>query len=152
MNFYVSSNFKIIQDGAFFTIRHDLYSDYHVCKGLWTTGFLCAGKNNVLFSQLKNMLEAYYERYDYVASYFLLDALIAICYEDYPVIRDEINAVPHNNQFYNFMNEHGNEIFDASLWNKLIITGTFLFNVSRRIHFVDNINGNKTFYGKLIKI
>ena len=49
-NFFLLKDLEHVRAYSFYTIKHGRVSKSHVSKGLWTTGLLAAGKNNVLFS------------------------------------------------------------------------------------------------------
>ncbi len=147
-NFYPMKGLDFVSQYSFYTIRHGLFSDWHVCKGLWTTGFLAAEKGQILFSFVKEMYDNFFLDYDFVPSYFFIDALIAIAYENIPAVKAEVDRVPLNNSRYNFINESGNEPFDRLIWDT-ITEDTFLLNANYKYDFVENKGKQETFYGHL---
>ena len=147
-NFFVLNPFNVEYSYPFYTIKHGLHKDWHVCKGLWTTGFFCAERKHILFSFLKEMYEKYFLDYSFVPCFFFIDALIGIGYEDIPLIKKSIDKVPYNNKNYNFINERGNELFVKSVWES-IAKDTYLFNVSHKKDFLSEIDNKKTFYGNI---
>ena len=87
-----------LDDHLFYTVRHGLFSDHHVCKGKWTGFLLMARPKTEFFKYLTDMFEAYYEKYSFIPCYLLIDCFIAIGYEDVVAFREMIDAVPVNNR------------------------------------------------------
>lgn len=150
-NFLLLKNLDDITNYSFYTIKHGIVSKWHVSKGLWTTGFLAAGRKNILFSFLKEMYEAFFTDYSFVPSYFFIDAMIGLGYENIETIKKEIDMVPYNNIHYNFINVMGNEPFDDKIWNT-IVDDTFALNANYKNCFHEKIAGKVTFFGYLYSI
>lgn len=149
-NFFVLRKFEFEENQLFFTIKHGLFSKWHVSKGLWTTGLLAAGRKNILFTFLKEMYDNYFEDYSFVPSYFFIDVLIGIGYENVSLIKKEIDDVRKNNEEYNFINENGNDIFDNKVWQK-VKKNTYVFNVNYKNYFEYEKLGRRTYYGNLYR-
>lgn len=45
---------KSIYNYKLYTVKHQLYKDFHVCRGMWTDSCFMAGKNNLLMKYLRN--------------------------------------------------------------------------------------------------
>jgi hypothetical protein len=58
---------------------------------------LGAAKGNPLFVQLASLFEQYLTTTDLFVDYFLFDNFIDMLYQRYPVIREQIDALPMNN-------------------------------------------------------
>ena len=58
---------------------------------------LGAAKGNPLFVQLASLFEQYLTTTDLFVDYFLFDNFIDMLYQRYPVIRNQIDALPMNN-------------------------------------------------------
>jgi hypothetical protein len=149
-NFFLLEPLDFLTDYSFYTIKHGLYSQWHVSKGKWLTGFMAAGKNNVLYSFLKDMYDSYFADYSFVPLYFFIDAVIALGYENIKSVRNEIESVPYNNSQYNFINFSGNEAFDNRVW-ETIVSDTFAFNVNSKNFFKKMIDGKITYFGYIYK-
>lgn len=147
-NFFLLKDLEFIRTYSFYTIKHGRVSKWHVSKGLWTTGFLAAGKNNLLFSFAKKMYEAFFFEYDFVPSYFFIDVIIGLGYENIESIKKEIDMVPYNNINYDFINKQGNEPFDDKRWID-IVDDTFVFNANYKNNFEYEKNEELTFFGHL---
>lgn len=147
-NFFVLKKLDYVTEYSFYTIKHGMVSDWHVSKGLWTTGFLAAGKKNVLFSFLKEIYESYFADYSFVPSYFFIDAVIGLGYENINKVKQEIDLVPYNNTNYNFINSKGNELFNDETWSNVIMD-TCVLNANYKKCFQSKIDGKLTFFGYL---
>ncbi|MDB7984039.1 capsular polysaccharide synthesis protein [Faecalicoccus pleomorphus] len=147
-NFFLLESMNYVLQYPFYTIKHGTVSEWHVSKGLWTTGFLAAGRKNILFSFLKEMYEAYFLDYSFVPSYFFIDAIIGLGYENIGAVKKEIDFVPYNNKHYNFINLRGNDLFNYEIWNS-VVSDTCVFNVNYKNCFSYEKNGELTFFGYL---
>lgn len=145
VNFFALKPFDTFAQFPFYTIKHGLFSDFHICKGLWHTGLMAAYKNNPLYCFVADMYNAYLDDYDFIPSYFFIDALISIGYENIPAIRTEIDNVPYNNKYYNFINENGNSEYDKDKWNELL-ENTCFYNVSHKKTFIKVTDDKKETY------
>ncbi len=115
---------KIINNYSFYSIKHCLYSDFHVCKGLWSSFFLASGKNNTIVEFFKDMYFEYFKHNDYIITYFLTDCIIALGYEEIEYIREIIDKIPPNNLNVfkgkeNILLEYNTSNFNKFLQNKL---------------------------------
>ncbi|GHV89636.1 polysaccharide biosynthesis protein [Spirochaetia bacterium] len=63
----------------------------------WCGFILAEKKNNVFFNYMKDFFYAYWEKYDELIDYFLIDYAIALGYELIPQIRTMLDNVPINN-------------------------------------------------------
>lgn len=97
----------------FFTVKHGLYSNFHVCKGLWSGFALATCEHNPMFEYLSEMFQAYWQDEDVLVCYLLIDAFIALGYENIPWIKNMIDNVPYNNADIFFVDDYGNEIVHA---------------------------------------
>ena len=83
-----------------------------------------------------------------MSSYFFIDAIIGLGYENIESIREEIDRVPYNNTHYDFINIMGNEPFDDKRWND-IVDDTYALNVNYKNRFECKKNEKLTFFGHL---
>lgn len=133
----------------FYTIKHELYSDWHVCKGLWTGFFMATGKNNPMFYFFRDMFYKYWENENSLICYFLIDCIMSIGYEHIPFISEQIDNVPKNNsnvfELQNILNEEFNSITWCDLLKKCSLH-KLNYKMNLRIK---SSNKNNTFYGYL---
>lgn len=85
-----------IFDMPFFSIKTE-NQGYFVSQCRWTVFCLGTAKGNPLFVQLASFFEQYLTTTDLFVDYFLFDNFIDMLYQRYPVIREQIDALPLNN-------------------------------------------------------
>lgn len=121
------------------------------CKGRWC-GFSMAGRNdNVLFHFMKDGFFKWWERYDDIPDYVLIDYMILIAYKNIPDVTRCINAVENNNEDIFEMYKHLNEPYTQELYNKLTQR-----NVMHKLTYKMKLekwtkNNELTLYGYLLK-
>ena len=94
------------------------------------------------------MYEAFFYDYSFVPSYFFIDAIIGLGYENIETIEKEIDMVPYNNVHYNFINSKGNEPFNAKVWNS-VVDDTYALNANYKNIFQNKNDGKLTYFGYL---
>jgi len=133
----------------FYTIRHGLLGDYHVCKGLWTGFFLAGNKGNVAFKYFSEMFFEYWKNENTLICYLLIDCIMALGYENMPFIREMVDSVPKNNtKVFQLQDILGKE-YSSELYESLV-QDTKINKVTYKIQFPNIKNGNNTFYYYLI--
>lgn len=95
---FAASDFSSLFDGReFFTIRHNLYSDWHVCRGMWSSFMLACGKRSELAGIVYRTLLNYWKSESTVLHPFIIDLAIAAAYDTSSTVRVQIDSVPINN-------------------------------------------------------
>ena len=127
----------------FYTVRHGLYSSWHVCKGLWSGFFMAAGKGNSFISFCNDIFLRYWQENDTLIAYLLIDAVMAVGYEDIIEFQNLINKVPSNNS----------TIFDlANMLNEVYQNQKINYEISKlsyKTSWLEEKNGKKTVYMKI---
>lgn len=135
---------------SYYTIRHELYGDYHVCKGLWTGFFLACNKGNIAFKYYCDMFFEYWKNENHLICYLLIDCIMSLGYENISVIHDMVELVPKNNakvfELESILSsEYSKDLFDSLNQN------TQIYKLTYRKRFIEKINGKMTFYGYIFK-
>ncbi|WP_462405920.1 capsular polysaccharide synthesis protein [Gracilibacillus sp. Marseille-QA3620] len=138
-----------LNEYRFYTIKHGLFGDYHVCKGLWTGFFIASGKGNRAIKYFRDMFYEYWKNENQLICYLLIDCIIAIGYENIPAIYKLIEAVPKNNtqvfELANILsNEYSSEMFDY------LKSDTTIYKLTYRKQFKKTIEEKETFYGYIM--
>lgn len=116
-------------NNSLYTIHHGCNAEYHICRGLWSGFFLASGKNNSVMKLIRDIFFEYWKNERTLITYFLIDCIIAICYEEIPAFKRIINDIPLNNQnVFSLMPILG-EVYDSDYWNELT-RNTKLFKLS----------------------
>lgn len=140
-----------IYDLKFFTLKHGLLADFHVCKGLWTDGFIASGKNNAMVEYLRDSFRVYWKQENFLLCYLLIDSFIALAYEHWDFFRENIDKIPYSNEQMYFVDLHGNEAFDFEFFNSKI-SHTHIFRVHYKKKFVARTNDNQiTNFGYIVR-
>lgn len=134
---------------SFYTAKHDLYKDFHVCKGIWTDSVFMAAPRNVFIKYVKDFFMEYWKNERYLITYFLIDCIIAIGYENIDFIRNELDSIPKNNEDIfeiekNISMPYDKKIFDI---NK---SDTYIFKTSYKIKLLKRVDNQDTFYNKIL--
>lgn len=137
-----------MENYSIYSIKHNKFSDYHVCKGKWSGFFLACGENNSALKLFRDFFYEYWKNEDSLITYFLIDCIIAICYENINEIRTAIDIVPTNNEnVFELQNNLFND-YNEEEYLKMKIN-THVFKLSWKLDFAsDNKN---TFYNKFLE-
>ena len=139
---------KDMENYTIYSIKHNKFSDYHVCKGKWSGFFLACGENNSVLKLFRDFFYEYWKNEDSLITYFLIDCIIAICYENINEIRTAIDIMPTNNEnVFELQNNLFNN-YNEEEYLKMKIN-THVFKLSWKLDFSsDNKNA---FYNKFLE-
>lgn len=141
---YITNNFKLPQNLYFYTVKHNLYKDWHVSRGRWTGFFLAFGKNNNGAKLVQNILEKYLLKENTLIAYLLVDVLMDIAYEKVPSFKYQVDKVPVNNSKVFKLNTDLNKIYQENY--KIPAT---INKLSYKQKYEKFKNGKLTVYGKI---
>ena len=128
-----------------FTVKHGLYSSWHVSQGKWTGFFLGVGQDNLGIELIKDIITTYAICENSLMGYLLVDAIITVAYESIDSFRRQIDKIPINNE----------KVFDME--NELNTTGrnfkvpSSINKLSYKHKYLKKINGSDTVYNLLVK-
>ena len=150
--FYMCNEFPAeIIEYPFYSINQNGERDWVVTKDKWSIGLLASHKNNVLVDFWYEFIIKYWEKENAAITYLFPDCLLAIGYEDIPYIREMINDIPVNNMdAFVFIGEFRNKVADEEIFGDLI-KNNFLFQVTYKQSYNTEIQGQKTYFGRLIE-
>lgn len=141
---------KDIYNMPFYTIKHGLFSEYHVCKGKWSGYFLGSAPNNPFIGFLRDCFNEYWKNEDRLICYLLIDCFIAIGYENIASFKRQVDEVRLNNENVYYIDDFGNQNYDPKVF-KDKVEKTYIFKMHYKREFVKFINGNITNYGHVCK-
>ena len=119
------------------------------CKGRWC-GFSIAGKNNnILFKFMKDGFFEWWEHYNDIPDYVLIDYMILIAYKNIPDVKKCVDSVENNNEDIFEMYKYLNEPYSQELYDKLTKR-----NVMHKLTYKMDLKmitdaGKETLYGHL---
>lgn len=94
---FINENLSKLDNFLFFTIRHGLYSSWHVCKGKWSGFFIGCGPHNFGISLVRDILIEYVKTENILMAYLLVDSAMTVAYDCLSSFRKEVESVPVNN-------------------------------------------------------
>lgn len=144
---WMTNEFPLEMDNLpLYTLKHGQFADYHVSRGLWSSFFISAGKNNPFITFSRDFLYEYWKKEDYSIGYLLIDVAFCIAIDNFEWAKNMISVIPQNNTSVFELQEHMNEVFDESQFN-LWCESTFVHKVSYKIPFKLESHGSKTYWG-----
>lgn len=97
---------------SFFSVKHNLFRNWHVCRGKWSGFFMgCAPGNNGV-ALINDILEQYALDEEQLMAYLLIDVAISIAYDYIPSFHMQVDQVPINNTKIFEMDKDMNKSFD----------------------------------------
>ena len=134
----------------YYTIRHKTnIHDRNVALQRWTTYLQAAHKNNVLCSFVQDIMLEYWRTHTTFIDYVMTDYFIALAYEDLPLCRELLDAVPVNNPRNEDMRPLLGEEYSEDIYDELT-RDTCFFKLTYKNDFPKTIDGRKTFYEHIL--
>ena len=145
--FLTDNIFEKIENSYFYTPKLNENDNYiSVSKGKWC-GFFIGGENNYLYSFVDSIFVEYWNKYDILIDYFLIDYCISLAYDNFEQIRELIDNNNYNNERIFDLNDIKNLTYDEIEYRKLI-----KYNMIHKLSYKDLLdNKNNTFYEVVIK-
>lgn len=137
---------KEIYKKSFYSIHHNLFADWHICKGQWTSFFIASAPGNPIVEGSRNALYKYWSNYDYIVSYLLTDYMITIVCEKSQYAKRSIESIPLNNKDVFSIQ---NKLNDPIELNELLNRPTYMYKLSYKEEI--NTNMEHTLYYDLKK-
>ena len=145
------SNKIDFEEASFFSLKQYPIDSLYVSNYRWTGFFMAGGINNTLFIYLSDLLFFYWENFDKLIDYLLLDYLIHFLYDNKPSIKKMIDSVPYNNQELYFLQKNTNMKFEEKRYTDLC-KKTFIHKLTWKKEFIEvNSDGLPTYYHHLLQ-
>ena len=142
---------KIFMDYEIFTLKfsHTIWKA-DIVQGRWSGNFLYCQKPNILTHFCLNALYEYWKHQDSLIDYFLIDYIIALCYDNFPEIKNSFDKCPFQSLSVFKLQQMLSHPFDMSLYNKLTFD-THIFKLSWKNNYsTEDLLRHQTFYGYLL--
>lgn len=134
----------------FFSINTGNRISRFASKGRWTGYFMAASHSHtVLFDYLQEIYTEYWRDHNIILSYFLMDYLVLIAYENMESVRQTIDNIPINNVNVKKLSSELSNPFDADKWKK-IKENTVLHKLTWKKELLLQRNGIETFYSRVL--
>ena len=134
-------------DYQLYSIKNSNYDKFNIARRKWTAYFWFAKQNSYFTRRVFQFFCAYWEKYDALIDYFLVDHIIYFLYQNDPLCKEMLDSIPVNNPNVSFLQDCLSKEFDASEWNSLK-ENTCFFKLNWKSE-IANENAD-TFYNKLI--
>ena len=109
----------------------------------------CDRKNRWMFCVIRDFFLHYWETNDYMVDYLMIDYMIVLAQKNNKEIAEEFRKIPNNNPNCDELCKNLNNKFTNQDWAK-ITKNTDLFKLTWKKEFIEKIDENLTFYGKII--
>lgn len=94
----------------------------------WVAGFMAGAQGNLLHLFMKDFFNVYHQRKDMLIDYFLVDYVIALAYNNFPIVKRMVDAVPYNNEECYYIQNHLFEPLDIEKL-KQVLGKTSIFRI-----------------------
>ena len=150
--FFVSKDLPISIDLLpFYSIKQGNRRKWVVTHDLWSVGMLAVGPNNPLISFCYDFLAEYWKKEITPIAYLMTDCIIAIGYEEIPIIKQMIDNVPNNNlHCFDFLSDFRNEKANREKISEME-KDSYIFQLSYKFDWKEkDKSGYLTNFGALI--
>lgn len=148
--FCCSDEVRRLFDLPLWSIKRPNYSNLSVANGYFANYSLgCNNQYRWVFQTIKDYFLHYWEKYDYLIDYLTLDYMIVLAQKNNPEIEAAFYEIPTNNPRCDDLLYLMSEPFNKNEW-KSLISETYLFKLSWKANFKENINGLPTYYYALL--
>lgn len=110
--------------------------------------YLLAGKDNRVFSRVRQMFEEYFKRFDINFTYFMTYTFFEWLYRNDDIIKQEIDELKTNNSKVEYLTCSRDLDLNKDIFNDMLSDDTVFYKLSNRIEYDYS---EKTFIGQFIK-
>lgn len=143
---FATNDFSYAFNTPFWSIKKPGSSHKFIPRGRWTIYAVGAEQNCIIFYLMKELFALYWDRYNMMIDYFLVDLFMALLYESVEEVRLLIDGVQPNNARVLDMQDRMEEPWTPELVAALI-EKTQLFKLSWKQQAAASIEGRQTLYG-----
>lgn len=130
-----------------YSIKNSNYDKFNIARRKWTSYFWFAKQNSYFTRRVFQFFCSYWERYDILIDYFLVDHIIYFLYKNDPICKEMLDAIPVNNPNVSFLQDELSNIFEPNKWDYLK-KDTYFFKLDWKAKIT---NAEVTFYNKIVK-
>lgn len=129
----------------FYSNKINLSDIKYISRGRWSSFFLCSAECSPIFATLRDLYTEYWNKFDTIIDYLLIDYFIDITYDIYPY---EFDLIPINNEDIYILGDSLNKSGDLSTFT---FSKTFMYKLSFKEEFVYySTEGLPTLYSCLL--
>lgn len=131
---------------SFFSLKQEYNGDSLVSKCRWSGGCMATGKNNFLYSFLRESLIKYWDINNVPINYLFLDYLIDIAYNEFDHIKELIDSVDNSSPSLHLMKLIFNEEYHEDKMNEILNNNAFLSLSWKKTYEMYTQNKKQTYY------
>lgn len=136
-----------------FTCKKNQDSNNYISKYRWTSFCFGGWKNHILFSFFQKSFEYYWEKHHTSIDYLLVDYLIDIAYEHFPLVKQNINEIPFNNLAIDDLRLAMNRSDSSKRFKEVVQSDTVIYKLSwREDYSLTTCNGGDSIYKYFIEM
>lgn len=137
----------------FYTCKRKPQKSGYVSNYMWTSFLNGCQKNCIVQKVVNDLFLAYWEKYDYLIDYLLVDYFMMLVYRNLPKAKDLIDSVPYNNPCMEELQNRMSMAFNKNDYDQLLYNSdTYLFKLSWRMKFEEKtVDGNTTYFAEFLK-
>ena len=149
--FYCNGSLEEYFSVPIWSIKRPEYRYTSVAAGYFANySFACNTENRKVFAILAEYLLEYWQTHDYMVDYLFLDYLIVQAQKQDDQVKKVFQSIKSNNPECDELLKILGSKYDENTWKKLK-KETKLFKLTWKAHFPVEIQGQETFYGRLLK-
>lgn len=151
---YISGSFpeKMLTE-VFYTQRFASWDacPQEACRGKWCDFFFGGKRHSAIFSFMYEALCYYWSRHDKVVDYVFFDYILWTAYCQIPEIREQIDAVPANNENIWLLLKAIDRPYEQAVYDAIISENAFFKLTYKGRPDVTPGDGRKTIYGHILE-
>ena len=130
-----------------YSIKNSNYDKFNIARRKWTAYFWFAKQNSYFTRRVFQFFCNYWEKYDTLIDYFLVDHIIYFLYKNDPSSKELLDSIPANNPNVSFLQDELSNTFESDKWNDLK-ENTHFFKLNWKSEIS---NEEDTFYKKVVR-
>lgn len=129
-----------------YSIKNTNYDKFNIAHRKWTAYFWFAKQNSYFTRRVFQFFCNYWEKYDTLIDYFLVDHIIYFLYQNDSICKEMLDAIPENNPNVSFLQDELSNTFNIDKWN-LLKEKTIFFKLNWKCTISIN---EDSFYKKVV--
>lgn len=148
--FYCTEDLEACFSEAIWSIKRPDYRHVSVACGEFANySFGCRTEYRIIFAILREYLLNYWKKYDYMIDYLFLDYLVVLARKQNSLVDNAFKKITPNNKNCDELMKKLGTIYDPNEWEHMK-EETNLFKLTWKANYPREIEGNITYYGKLL--
>ena len=131
-----------------YSIKNSNYDKFNIARRKWTAYFWFAKQNSYFTRRVFQFFCSYWEKYDILIDYFLVDHIIYFLYKNDPICKEMLDAIPVNNPNVSFLQDELSNTFDIEKW-ELLKKDTCFFKLDWKTQI--SCENEVNFYNTIVK-